>query len=262
MRNGQGKPVRWAGGFQPPHCPNRECPFHTPNEDWHFVRNGTKPKKVGEGRQQRFLCRHCGTEFCAATFKATYWLQKPKLLVPIAAHLTEGNGIRQTARLLGTSHTTVMRHLARLNRHCLLTHLELSAQAPIREPLVFDGFESFSHSQFAPFHANLAVGADSWFLYHFTLSPLRRKGTMTPGQKQKRAALERRFGRPDPKAVEAGIVALLRPLLRRMADTPARLHSDDLGAYRHISSCPRHGSRPTGGGFQRRFGAVGRRNTG
>jgi len=102
----------------------------------------------------------------------------------------------------------------------------------IDEPLVFDGFETFEYSQFFPFHVNLGVGADSWFVYHFTHSPLRRKGTMTKGQKRKRAELEERFGRPDPKAVENGTYSLLEYLLERVQDPSVLLHSDDHPAYR------------------------------
>ncbi len=139
--------------------------------------------------------------------------------------------MRQTARLLGTTHTTVMRHLARLARHCLLTHQGFLEQAKIAEPLVFDGFESFVHSQYSPFHANLAAGSESWCLYHFTLSPLRRKGRMTEEQKERRAELEARFGRPDPKAVEYGIYSLLKHLVPRVSMAPCCLYSDDHAAY-------------------------------
>ncbi len=100
------------------------------------------------------------------------------------------------------------------------------------EPLVVDGFETFAHSQFFPLHINLAVGAKSWFLYHFTDAPLRRKGRMTPGQQQKRADLESRFGRPDPKAVERSMAALLRPLLSRPGQGAFHIFSDDHPAYR------------------------------
>jgi len=124
-----------------------------------------------------------------------------------------------------------MRHLARLGRHCLLTHRRLIVDRPIPEALVFDGFESFAHSQFFPFHANLAAGSTSWFIYHFTLSPLRRKGAMTRGQKRKRARLEQLHGRPNPKAVEVGIAALLRPLLPYLTPPARTLHSDDHPAY-------------------------------
>ena len=222
---------RRRGGFQPPFCPNPKCDFHHPHPQWHFVRNGSRRDRCGR-RRQKFLCRACKREFSVSTFTASYWLRKPHLLAQVAAHVTEGSGLRQTARLLGTSHTTVMRHLARLGRHCLLTHAQLSFDAPIQEGLVFDGFESFAHSQFSPLHANLAVGKESWFLYLFTISPLRRKGTMTPEQKRTRTLLEERYGRPHPKAVEDGIYALLRPLIPRSTRRPCPLFSDDHHSYR------------------------------
>jgi hypothetical protein len=116
----------------------------------------------------------------------------------------------------------------------------------IHESLVIDGFETFEYSQYFPFHLNLAVGAESWFLHHFTDSPLRRKGTMTPEQKTRRGELERTLGRPDPQAIELGMAELVRVISRRWK--PGRrdtnlpvppgpiqerlLHSDDHPAYR------------------------------
>jgi len=143
--------------------------------------------------------------------------------------LSEGAALRQIARVLGTSHTTVARHTARLGRHCLLFHRNLIENVELSEPLVIDGFETFEYSQYFPFHMNLAVGSDSWFLYHFTDSPLRRKGTMTITQRMRREELEKRFGRADPKAVEKATVDLLRPLL---PGDRLILHSDDHPAYR------------------------------
>ena len=55
---------------------------------------------------------------------------------------------------------------------------------------------------------------------------------MTPWQKKKRKQLEDTLGRPNPKAVELGMAALIRPFLKRLpADTPLILHSDDHPAY-------------------------------
>ena len=196
------------------------------------MRNGHHLRRRDGRRIQDYLCRHCGRRFSASTFAVTYWLRRPELLRPIAALIAEGPALRQIARFLGTSHTTVARHVARLGRHCLLFHRQQLADRLIHEPLVVDGFESFEYSQFFPFHANLAVGADSWFLYHFTDSPLRRKGRMTKGQRHKRAQLEERFGRPDPKAVERGMAELLRPLLNMLPKGRLELHSDDHQAYR------------------------------
>ena len=54
-----------------------------------------------------------------------------------------------------------------------------------------------------PFHANLAVGADSWALYHFTDSPPRRKGSMTARQKRR----EKEFWPAETAAMRAGWTA-------------------------------------------------------
>jgi len=135
------------------------------------------------------------------------------------------------ARVLGVSHTTVARYATRLGEHCRLFLRAQLRDCALTEPLVIDGFESFARSQYFPFHANLAVGAESWMIYGFTYSPLRRKGAMTPYQKLRRAELERDLGRPDPKAVERGIADLLRPLLKRVPGDTLLLHSDDHPAY-------------------------------
>ena len=144
------------------------------------------------------------------------------------------------ARSLGVAHATVSRHLTRAARCCLLRHAQLLQTAPVSEPIVVDGFETFEFSQYFPYHLNLAVGQNSWFIYHFTDSPLRRKGRMRPEQKARRAELEERFGRPDPKAVQSGMLELLREIVRmsqpRSATPPPEprvleLHMDEHPAY-------------------------------
>jgi transposase-like protein len=220
------------GGFQPPCCPNPQCRFHLHPRRWRFAKRGFRPARRGRSVVQEYYCTHCGRRFSATSFRTDYWLRRPELLLPIARLISEGAGLRQIARALGTSHTTVARQVARLGRHCLLFHGRLVRRRLLTEPLVIDGFESFEFSQYFPFHANLAVGARSWLLYHFTDSPLRRKGAMTPFQKQRRAELERLFGRPDPQAVERGVAELLRPLLSRVPPgSRLCLHSDDHPAY-------------------------------
>ena len=163
-------------------------------------------------------------------------MRRRDLLPKVASLVCEGAGLRQIARVLGTTHPTVARMVARLGRHCLLFHTHTLGDHRIPHPLVVDGFETFEYSQFFPFHINLAVGSHSWFIYHFTDSPLRRKGTMTPFQKNRRAELEAAYGRPDPKAVEQGMIELLTPLLDRIdlspKGPPFELHSDDHPAYR------------------------------
>lgn len=240
-------PTRHRGGYQPPFCPNPDCDFHTPRPDWHFVKNGHHIRRSDQRVIQDYRCRHCGRIFSPPAFTPTYWLRRPELLLPIARMTSEGPALRQIARILDTTHATVARHIARLGRHCLLFHRNLLQDFQLAEGLVVDGFETFEFSQYFPFHINFAAGSDSWFLYHCTDSPLRRKGRMTPFQKLRRAALEEIFGRPNPKAVELGVAALLRPFLKAVPGQCLLVYSDDHPAYpralhrlrREEPTCPR-----------------------
>ena len=135
---------------------------------------GARVRRRDGRRIQDYRCRECGRYFSAPTFTTIYWLKRPDLLPKVAALITEGAGIRQTARVLGASPSTIARMVARLGRHGMLFHHKTIQAAPVEQPLVIDGFETFEYSQFFPYHINLAVGAESWFLYHFTDSPLRR----------------------------------------------------------------------------------------
>jgi hypothetical protein len=139
------------------------------------------------------------------------------------------SGYRQIAREFGVSPTTVLRQVARLGRHCWLVQELHRPRAPLAEPLVIDGFESFELSQYWPLHINTAVGTHSHFVYAFTDSELRRKGRMTPHQRRRRAELEEKYGRPDPKSIEREVAELLRLVVRRPGSVEVR--SDEHPAY-------------------------------
>jgi hypothetical protein len=226
-------PLRRQGGYRPPHCPNPECAFHVPDPAWHYVRRGSWIRPSDQRRIQAYRCSACRRNFSGRTFTTSYWLRHRSLLLATATWAAEGPGLRQSARALQTSHTTVRHLLERLGRHTLLFHFPRLQTLTLAEPLIADGFESFAFSHYFPFHATFAVGQRSWCLYLTSYSPLRRKGAMTPYQRQRRAELEARLGRPDPKAVEQGLRDLLAPLLPQLPPhTPLHLHTDDHPAYR------------------------------
>jgi hypothetical protein len=180
-------------------------------------------------RIQRFTCRACGRSFSSQTFSSTYWQKRPDLAAQIFMKTVGGMANRQIARDLRVSPATVDHHLSRLGRHCLLFHLAQIQDTSAPTEIVVDGFETFEFSQYYPFHHNLAVEKGTDFLLYFTDSELRRKGRMTEHQKRRRAELERRFGRPDPKAIETGMTELLDVVLQGRAS--ATVHSDDHRAY-------------------------------
>jgi len=219
--------------FTPPFCTNRLCRFHLEaGPDWPFKRNGFYTRRSDGQKFQTFRCLECRTGFSTRAFCTDYWLRRRDLPGKIANLVSNGAGLRQTARCLEVSHPTIGRHIARLGRHCMLFHLERTRKLKIEETVVVDGFESFEYSQFFPYHLNLAAGQNSWFLYDFTDSPLRRKGRMTTEQKTRREALETQLGRPDPKAIEKAMTDLIRSLSRRVP-TGGRLDlaSDEHPAY-------------------------------
>ncbi len=217
------------GRFVPPFCPNATCVFHRDPRGWRFVRWGSFTRRCPRVRTiARYRCSHCRRTFSDQTFRPTYWLRRPELLVRIAEALVAGSALRQQARSLGCSPSTVMTHAARLGRHALLFQEARRPRSPT-EPLVVDGFESFAFSQYYPLHLNLAVGARTHFVYAFTESELRRKGRMTPAQKEKRRSEERAVGRPDPKAIETEMAKLMAWVVPEGGE--AEIRSDEHPAY-------------------------------
>ncbi len=215
--------------WTPPHCPRSDCPFHHSTPGWRWVRYGSFSRQCQPRIIPRFRCHHCRHTFSSQSFSTTYWLKRPALLAPLFYRLLACSGFRQIAREAHCAPATVMNQAARLGRHALLYLQAQRPPGPLREPLVIDGFESFAYSQFFPLHLNLAVGADSHYVYGFTDSELRRKGRMTARQQRRRAQLEARLGRPDPRAVERGIAALI-PLAVPVPQA-LELRSDEHPAY-------------------------------
>ena len=212
--------------FIPPHCPNQRCHYHRfERSRWRFVRIGFYSRQLAPHRIQRFRCRHCRRQFSTQTFSTTYWLRRP-LLPELFGRLVGCCGYRQIARALDCSPSLVLGQAARLGRHCLLFHQQ--RRPAVREPLSLDTFVGFEFSQYAPTGFHVAAGR-SHFFYGFTLSELRRSGAMRDAQKRRRARLERTRGRPDPRATERDVAALLATLCPR--PQPLELHTDEHRDY-------------------------------
>jgi transposase-like protein len=194
----------------PPCCPNPGCPFHrgaTPS--WRFVRAGFFPRQHPPHRIQRFQCCHCRRHFSEQTFRTTYWLRRPELLAATFHRLVGGSAFRQIAREFECSPQTIAAHSARLGRHCLLFHERARPRGAPAEPLALDTFVTFEYSQYHPTGFHVLAGRDSHYFHGFTDSELRRSGSMTARQKRRRAQLEARHGRPDPRSTEREVSALL-----------------------------------------------------
>jgi len=159
---------------------------------------------------RRYICCECGRSFSDRTFRSTYWLKRPDIFLKVARGLVSCSGYRQLAAGLNVSPQTVARHAARLGKQALLFHEEMRKKKVPDEPLALDSFVSFVYSQYFPVHFHFVIGRHSHFVYGFSESEVRRSGTMRKAQKARREVLERELGRPDPKAREEDVAAILR----------------------------------------------------
>jgi hypothetical protein len=220
--------------FVPPFCPNPRCLHHRHPAGWRWKRAGYFTRKASPSRIRRFRCSDCGRWFSTQTFDTTYWLKRPKLQRDIWERLVACSAHRQSGRGLHVVHSTIQRQAERLGRHALLFQAKMAPARLHDECLALDGLQTFENSQYWPFDLHLLVGTKSHFLHGFTDSELRRSGRMRDDQKAKRDLLEAAFGRPDPRATEKDVEALLRIVLkpeRLPARRPLVLWSDEHRAY-------------------------------
>ncbi|MEZ4388018.1 MAG: hypothetical protein R3D98_10680 [Candidatus Krumholzibacteriia bacterium] len=172
--------------------------------------------------------RACGVTFSSQTSSTTYGLKRPDILLQLPTKVT--SGLQQSDRPRSgclAGHHRPPDLPTRQARDPL--PLQNDAGLPALEDVAVDGFVSFEHSQYHPFHFHVAVHRPSSFFIHFTDSEVRRSGTMTDKQKRQRAVLERIRGRPDPQAVRKDMQELLEYVTR--GASAMTIHSDDHKAY-------------------------------
>ena len=213
---------------RPPFCPNPKCDSRKNPTAWRYAKKGFYLRDRAPKRVQRYQCSHCLRYFSSQTFAVTYWLKRGDLLESTFHRLVSCSGMRQIARETGVSHSTIRRLSDRLGRHCLLFHEAMKPKDCPNEPIVLDGFRTFEHSQYWPMDLNWVVGT-SLFVYGFNDAELRRSGTMRPAQAVKRTILEKRYGRPAPRATERQVHELLERVIPKGGTVTLR--SDEHPAY-------------------------------
>ena len=184
--------------FNPPFCPNKDCPTHhestTSGQTW-YLRKGLRPTKT-IGPVPRFQCRVCLKGFSQRTFDIDYWTHRRVDYPHILSLLVGGSGLRQSCRTLGVSLRLLANRHARLARQALALHSRCMQDFSLREPVAFDGFESFAYSQYYPNNLNLLVTGTSQLVLGLNAALLRRKGRMTEAQKRRRKVLESLYRAP------------------------------------------------------------------
>jgi transposase-like protein len=177
----------------PPYCPNNRCPFHLGTNSRFYVKNGFATTEKFPHRNQRYKCKTCLTQFSENSFSLEFRRRKEGLFENTLQFSMNGMSNNSIARLFNVSEGTVRDRLKVLAKQSLYFEKE-NYPKKIKEDIAYDGFESFTYSQYSPCYINTAVGSRSMFVYHNTFSPLNRKGRMTEEQKTKNLELIRTHG--------------------------------------------------------------------
>jgi hypothetical protein len=219
--------------FIPPFCPNFRCPYHSPHlED----RSSPFYWKIGwlyTGRapyvNRRYRCKHCQSKFCYSYFFHFYRTRLGSSDQSIFELHDTGASLRKIGRLINRSEHHVRQRKKKLADWGRNQHLKLIENKKIQGPLVYDGLETFSKSQYDPCHINHMITKESLFVIYFGYAPLNRKGAMTPEQRLKLLKMER-----YPKnAVYRNTTSVHREVLRRVKEnTKLVVHTDDHPSYK------------------------------
>ena len=222
------------GHFKPPYCPNPRCKLHsnsTSCEKW-WQSFGYNTTKCFPFRSRRFRCKRCFRTFTHTFFKLSYREKTPGLNESIFMHQIGGVSNREIARKIGHSECLIRSRLSKMARWGLLIQASLQQHFSISEPIVYDGLENFSYSQYDPNNINHAIGKHSAYTYDFNFAPINRKGRMSPRQKEIKLALEEQYGRYPKNILRTTSRRLFKRLLNQTAERSLILYSDEHFQYR------------------------------
>jgi transposase-like protein len=109
-------------------CLNLDCPLHGQRG----AGNLSVRDRYGKQRHIRLLhCKACDSRFSERKGTPLFHSGLPtEKAISVLQHLVEGNGVRQTERLVGVHRDTVMRLARKAGQHAKGTHDELVAFSP------------------------------------------------------------------------------------------------------------------------------------
>lgn len=220
--------------FSPPFCPNSRCIHHRAAGSAFAKKNGLVKTAKAPHFNQRFLCRTCGAQFSKNTFDFDFRKKLIQLSKNILHFSMNGMSHSSIARELKVSKGSVNLRIKNLAHQSLLFEKENQVEK-ISENIAYDGFETFTFSQFSPCYINTAVGMQSHFIYHNTFSPLNRKGRMTDLQKIKQEGLLKKFGAYPKDSVYLESQYIFREINAK-AEKRIQLYSDEHQSYRRAFS--------------------------
>lgn len=220
--------------FKPSFCPNPDCKFHKTGENFYKL-NGIIKTQKAPFKNQRYLCKSCLKQFSYNTFQLDFRKRLTDLSKDIFQMSLNGMTNRSIAKLLKTRERVIRNRLGLLARQSQLFEKEIEVDLKITEAVCYDGFETFSGSQFSPCYINTAIGKKSLYTFATTYSPLNRKGRMTPWQKKKNSMLQEKFGKYPSNSVFKLTDYTYKKLLAISGYSPLILHTDEHKSYEYLA---------------------------
>lgn len=217
----------------PPHCVRPGCINENPILGTRWYQQIQPYQTKTFGWVTRWQCLVCRKTFSTQTFSIDYYAKKKLDLTYIYNQINAGAGLRNIGRDLGVKSDVIANRVRRLARNAVIAHLRILDHLPFEENLVLDGFESFCGSQYFPDNTTTVVGQTSQFVYACDYVTIRRKGRMTPEQKEHRKTLEKTY-RAHPKNIENSFRTLLDLIQRwepRSPENPLILITDEKKEY-------------------------------
>ena len=179
--------------FVPPHCPNRQCSYFLQGKTNKWFRKAGYHSTHAHGLVQRFRCSACLKSFSRQTFDLHYFSKRRLDWAEIREIGRSCCSDRAKARQLKVSPTTIADKIHRLAKWSLDKHHHILSSYRFGGTYCADGFETFTHSQYHPGHLNILVESSSRMMFTWDYQTIRRKGRMTPDQKQKRDLWEQEW---------------------------------------------------------------------
>ena len=197
-----------------PHCQSHGC----------LRKKGYFSRKTGPKlRIARFFCVQCRRHSSEQTHVLSEGHRRPELNRLVYLLLSSGVSQRRTARLLGTTQTTVARKLVRLSRFAAAyQEARLAEMGGSVTTAVFDEMETFEHSKCKPLSIALAVEQGSRLILAAHVARMPAKGRLA-------ATARRRYGYRRDRRRDA-LASTLRTVAR-VAVSGLTVKSDECPRY-------------------------------
>lgn len=185
--------------FQPPCCPREACPSRTSATPFTWIRKGSFRRGCDQRVVPRFRCRACGRTFSLQTFRFERGLRRPELTQPIFDAFVAKTTMRQCARTLPCSRSTVESRLRRLARHARAVHAVVLERAKARGGLPgdfqLDELETFEGSRrLQPVTMPVLIELHKRFVVHVAVGTLPARGRLSSRDAKRKLELEQRDG--------------------------------------------------------------------